>query len=89
MRAIVTVIGKDKVGIIAKVCVYLAERNANVLEITQNIVKGFFNMMMIIDITDIKCTPGELAGGLDELGTQIGVVAKFQREEIFESMHRI
>lgn len=89
MRAIVTVIGKDKVGIIAKVCVYLAERNANVLEITQNIVKGFFNMMMIIDISEIKCTPGELAGGLEELGAQIGVVAKFQREEIFESMHRI
>ena len=56
MRAIVTVIGKDKVGIIAKVCVYLAERNANVLEITQNIVKGYFNMMMIIDITNPSIT---------------------------------
>ena len=69
MKAIVTVLGKDQVGIIAKVCTYLADKNANVLEISQTIVKGYFDMLMIIDIT--------------------GLMIKFQREEIFESMHRI
>jgi ACT domain-containing protein len=89
MKAIVTVLGKDKVGIIAKVCVYLAERNVNVLEISQTILEGYFNMIMIIDITRTTCPLTELADGLEKLGDQIGVVIKFQREEIFESMHRI
>lgn len=89
MKAIITVLGKDQVGIIAKVCVYLADRRANVLDISQTIVKGYFSMVMIVDITDITCTSGEMAGGLKELGEQIGVVIKFQREEIFESMQRI
>lgn len=89
MKAIITVLGKDKVGIIAKVCVYLAERNVNVLEISQTIVEGYFNMIMIVDITDVKCALVELAEGLEKVGRQMGVVAKFQREEIFESMHRI
>lgn len=89
MKAIITVLGKDKVGIIAKVCTYLADRDANVLEISQTIVKGYFDMVMIVDITSITCTPGELSGGLAELGEGIGVSIKFQREEIFESMHRI
>ena len=73
MKAIVTVLGKDQVGIIAKVCTYLADKNANVLEISQTIVKGYFDMLMIIK----------------ELGEEIGLMIKFQREEIFESMHRI
>ena len=60
MKAIITVLGKDKVGIIAKVCTYLADRDANVLEISQTIVKGYFDMVMIVDITSITCTPGEL-----------------------------
>ncbi|MEG1603025.1 MAG: ACT domain-containing protein [Cloacibacillus sp.] len=89
MKAIVTVLGKDQVGIIAKVCTYLAEKNANVLEISQTIVKGYFEMLMIIDISECTCTPGELAGGLKELGESIGHMIKFQREEIFNSMHRI
>ena len=89
MKAIVTVLGKDQVGIIAKVCTYLADKNANVLEISQTIVKGYFDMLMIIDITACTCTPGELAGVLKELGEEIGLMIKFQREEIFESMHRI
>lgn len=89
MKAIITAIGKDQVGIIAKVCVYLADRNANVLDISQTIVKGYFSMVMIVDISNITCTPGEMAGGLAELGGQIGVIVKFQREEIFESMQRI
>ena len=89
MKAIVTVLGKDKVGIIAKVCTYLSEKNANVLDISQTIVKGYFDMLMIIDISKCICTPGELAGGLKELGDEIGLTIRFQREEIFESMHRI
>ncbi|MDO5563360.1 MAG: ACT domain-containing protein [Synergistaceae bacterium] len=89
MKAIITVLGKDQVGIIAKVCVYLAERNVNVLDISQTIVKGYFDMIMIVDITNMECSFGELAGGLDELGQKIGVMIKGQREEIFENMHRI
>ena len=89
MKAIISVIGKDKVGIIAKVCACLADSSVNVLEISQTIVKGFFDMMMIVDISDMSCTPAEIAGSLDALGKEIGVVIKFQREEIFETMHRI
>ena len=89
MKAIITVLGKDKVGIIAKVCVYLAEKDVNVLEISQTIVEGYFNMIMIVDITKASCELSELACGLEKLGERIGVIIKFQREEIFESMHRI
>ena len=88
-KAIITVLGKDKVGIIAKTCVYLAEKEVNVLEISQTIVEGFFNMIMIVDITNTTCELSELACGLEKLGEEIGVIIKFQREEIFESMHRI
>ena len=89
MKAIVTVLGKDKVGIIAAVCTYLSERGANVVEISQTVVDGYFDMLMIVDIDKISCKIGELAGGLEELGKEIGLMIRFQREEIFESMHRI
>lgn len=89
MKAIITVLGKDKVGIIAKVCVYLADRQVNVLEISQTIVKGYFDMVMIVDITNLTASFGEFVAGFEELGREIGVVAACQREEIFESMHRI
>ena len=89
MKAIVTVLGKDKVGIIAGVCSYLSAKNANILEISQTIIKGYFDMLMIIDISGANATPGEIAGGLKELGEQLGLTINFQREEIFESMHRI
>ncbi len=88
-KAIITVLGKDKVGIIAKTCVFLADKEVNVLEISQTIVEGFFNMIMIVDITNTTCELSELADGLEKLGEEIGVIIKFQREEIFESMHRI
>ena len=88
-KAIVTVLGKDKVGIIAKVCVYLADKEINVLEISQTILEGYFNMIMIIDITQATCALADLSEGLARLGEEIGVIIKFQREEIFESMHRI
>ena len=89
MKAIVTVLGKDRVGIIATVCTYLSDRGANVVEISQTVVGGYFDMLMIIDIDNITCKIGELAGGLEEVGTELGMIIRFQREEIFDSMHRI
>lgn len=88
-RVIITVVGKDTVGIIAKVCTYLAENNINILDISQTIVNNYFNMMMITDMNQAVKTVSEVSDELDELGQKIGVVIKCQREEIFDSMHRI
>ena len=95
-KAIITVVGKDTVGIIAKVCTYLADNGVNVLDISQTIVSGFFNMMMIVDMSQSSRTFGdcqkhfaEISGEMDALGEKIGVSIKCQREEIFEKMHRI
>ena len=88
-RAIITVVGKDTVGIIAKVCTYLSENQINVLDISQTIVSGFFNMMMIVDMKGAGQSFLDCQKGLDEIGEQIGVSIKCQREEIFEKMHRI
>lgn len=88
-KAIITVVGKDAVGIIAKVCTYLSESKVNVLDISQTIVSGFFNMMMIVDMNQAAKSFLECQKDLDELGEQIGVSIKCQREEIFEKMHRI
>ena len=86
-RAIITVVGKDTVGIIAKVCVYLAENNVNILDISQTIVDGYFNMMMIVDVTGAEFD--KVATGLKEVGESIGVIIRCQREDIFDKMHRI
>ncbi len=88
-KTIITVVGKDTVGIIAKVCTYLAESKINILDISQTIVKEFFNMMMIVDVTDIKKDFLVVANELEALGTDIGVTVKIQREDIFDMMHRI
>lgn len=88
-KCVVTVIGKDKVGIIAGVCAYLADNSINILDITQTIVQGYFNMMMIVDVTDITKDFGQIAEEMEELGKQIGVDIHCQREEIFEKMHRL
>lgn len=88
-KAIVTVVGQDTVGIIARVCTYLAERKVNVLDISQTIIDGFFNMMMIVDVTDSTCEFGQVVEELDKLGDEIGVKIRCQREEIFTKMHRI
>ena len=88
-RAIITVVGKDTVGIIARVCTYLSENQVNVLDISQTIVSGFFNMMMIVDMTGAKVAFADCQKGLDAIGEEIGVSIKCQREEIFEMMHRI
>lgn len=88
-KVIITVVGKDTVGIIAKTCTYLSNENVNILDISQTIVSGYFNMMMIVDISGMKDSFETLVAGLDELGTQIGVSIKCQKEEIFDMMHRI
>lgn len=88
-KIIITVVGKDTVGIIAKVCTYLAEGKINILDISQTIVSGFFNMMMVVDMNDSTKPFDEIYDDLTKLGEDIGVVIHCQREEIFESMHRI
>ena len=88
-KAIITVVGKDTVGIIAKVCTYLAENQINILDISQTIVQGYFNMMVIVDISNMAKPFGETADDLAAVGEAIGVKVKIQREEIFTKMHRI
>ena len=88
-KTIITVVGKDTVGIIAKVCTYLAENQINILDISQTIVNDYFNMMMIADMNKAQKSVSEVSDDLDKLGEEIGVIIKCQREEIFESMHRI
>lgn len=88
-KIIITVVGKDRVGIIARVCTYLSEQNINILDITQTIVDGFFNMMVIADMSGAKRDFGLIADELGTLGNDIGVRILAQKEEIFTKMHRI
>lgn len=88
-KVIITVVGKDTVGIIAKVCTYLAENHINILDISQTIVSEFFNMMMFVDASKATKDLSEVITDLDAIGEGIGVVIKCQREEIFDKMHRI
>ena len=88
-KAIITVVGKDTVGIIARVCTYLADNGVNVLDISQTIVSGYFNMMMITEATKCEKDNGVLAKELEALGDEIGVVIRCQHEDIFNVMHRI
>ena len=88
-KTIITVVGKDTVGIIAGVCSYLAENNVNILDISQTIVQEYFNMMMIVDCNKASKPINELSDDLDKLGEKIGVSIKMQHEDIFNSMHRI
>ncbi|MCR5672306.1 MAG: ACT domain-containing protein [Lachnospiraceae bacterium] len=88
-KIIITVVGKDTVGIIAKVCTYLANNRLNILDISQTIVNGYFNMMMVVDMNGSAKPFDDVASELVQIGEEIGVVIHCQREEIFESMHRI
>ncbi len=88
-KAIITVVGKDTVGIIAKVCTYLAENHVNILDISQTIVQEYFNMMMIVDVNQAEKPFEEMTGDLERIGENIGVRIHCQREEIFTAMHRI
>ena len=88
-NTIITVVGKDTVGIIARVCTYLAEHHVNILDISQTIVQEFFNMMMIVDMGKMTKSFEEVADELANVGKELGVQVKCQREEIFNMMHRI
>ena len=88
-KVIITVLGKDTVGIIAKVCTYLAVSNINILDINQTIVQDYFNMMMIADMSGTDKKLETVMAELDRVGDEIGVKIRVQREEIFTSMHRI
>ena len=88
-RTIITVVGKDTVGIIAKVCTYLANNKINILDISQTIVSGYFNMMMIVDMNQSEKPFNDCAKELEQVGEEIGVKITCQHEDIFERMHRI
>lgn len=88
-KTIITVVGKDAVGIIAKVCTYLASNQINIEDISQTIVQGYFNMMMIADAGGSPKSFGEMASDLEKIGDDIGVKIRCQHEDIFTKMHRI
>lgn len=88
-RTIITVIGKDRVGIIAIICTYLAENDINVLDINQSIVQGFFNMIMIVDAQNAKKDFAVLNEEIEKISEELGVKIKMQHEDIFNVMHRI
>ena len=89
MKAIVTVVGKDAVGIIAAVCVQLASYNVNVLDISQTVMQGYFTMMMAVDVSGCPIPLAELVKQLEEKGKEMGLSIRLQREDIFEAMHRV
>lgn len=89
MKAIVTVAGKDQVGIIAAVCVKLAEYNVNVLDISQTVMQGYFTMMMVVDVSAATMPLAELVVLMEEMGKERNLSIRLQREDIFEAMHRI
>ena len=89
MKAIVTVVGQDRVGIIAAVCSKLAEFNVNVLDISQTVMQGYFTMMMAVDTAKSEIPFVELAQKLEAKGEEMGMSIRLQREDIFEAMHRV
>ena len=89
MKAIVTVVGKDQVGIIAFVCTLLADNNVNVLDISQTILQSFFTMTMLVDVSSCKLPFTVLSTLLENEGEKRGLTIKVQREDIFDAMHTI
>ncbi len=89
MRAVVTVMGIDRKGIIAKVSTCLSENNINILDINQTIMQDIFTMVMLVDMSDAESKFATVSAELEKIGTELGVEIKIQHEEIFRSMHRI
>ncbi len=89
MNAIITVVGQDRVGIIAAICIKLAGCNVNILDISQTILQGNFTMVMAVDIEKSTVPFGELSEMLADLGREMGLSIRIQREEIFDAMHVI
>ena len=88
-KAVITVLGQDCVGITAKVCTVLAESNINILDISQTIVGGYFNMVMVVDITSMKLGYDEISEKFNTLGNNMGLKIKIQHTKIFDAMHRV
>jgi len=89
MKAIITVVGKDKVGIIAGICNLLAEYNINILDISQTIMQGFFTMMMVVDLSACGEDIGSMGEKLNAYGESQGLSVRIQREDIFDAMHKL
>ena len=89
MKAIVTVIGKDRVGITANVCVLLAKHNINILDITQTVLQEYFTMVMLVDTAACTTSIGDMTDILRKAGEEQGLSIRIQREDIFNAMHRI
>ena len=89
MKAIVTVVGKDKVGIIAGVTAQLASYNVNILDISQTVMQGYFTMMMAVDVAEATMPLAQLAKELEQKGKEMNLSIRLQREDIFEAMHRV
>lgn len=88
-KAVITVIGQDHVGITAKVCTILAESNINILDISQTIVGGYFNMITVVDITNATSNHEEISAKFEALGNEMGLKITIQHTKIFDAMHRI
>ena len=89
MKAVVTVVGKDAVGIIANVCMELAKHNVNVLDISQTVMQGYFTMMMVVDTQNATASLAELAKVTEEKGKEMNLSIRLQRADIFKAMHRV
>lgn len=89
MKAVVTVVGKDRVGIIANVCTALAGFQVNVLDINQTVMQGYFTMMMVVEVSGCTVPLAELCKIMDAKGAEMGLSIRVQREDIFEAMHRV
>ena len=89
MKAVVTVVGKDRVGIIANVCVALAASNINVLDISQTVLQDYFTMMMVVDVSKSAVPMVQLCEEMEAKGQELGLSIRIQREDIFEAMHRL
>ena len=89
MKANVTVVGKDRIGIIASVCTLLAHYQVNILDISQTVMQGYFTMMMAVDTAKSDIPFAELAKKLEAKGEEMGMSIRLQREDIFEAMHRV
>ena len=88
-KAVITVVGKDTVGILARTCTYLAEAKINILDVSQTIVQDYFNMMMVVDYAKTKKHFENIASELAEIGQRMGLKIRCQKAEIFEKMHRV
>ncbi len=89
MKAIVTVVGQDRVGIIAAVCIALAKYNVNVLDISQTVMQGYFTMMMATDVSGCTVPLAQLCSEMEQIGREQGLSIRVQREDIFQAMHRV